>query len=315
MSSIRPLTDEQQTILSDVVQTSTESPLFRSFVVGPVYNGNTLPLGQSFCEINGKTYAQLESREVPFKQYENSIRIVSQGMIDRISLDSLPIGQYTLSINGHNCSTACYNSVRKCYEFDFSGKRSSSLEAFIDMSHNTPNVPDIPHIERYLNTERIDNLVIFHPSSIPCGEYSISLHGYFPNEYIERTIIKKIYPHQTISLHLNQPTDYIDLFLHVPIGTTNSTILMELDGHEAIRHHIDKQEHCSSGIRIKFNNPELQYMGVQNSYLTEEINKHTLNFSRVSSILITAINCSVVKCVQSRFVIYHYPERAPVFSD
>jgi hypothetical protein len=333
MSNTNTPAEEQQTTLNDVTTTSAEVNLFRSFAVDYVYSDKTLPLDQSFCKIDDHTYAQLETQEGRFDTYGNSIRVVSQGMIDRISLDSFPVGQYTLSINGQNCSTARYNTARKCFEFDFSGKRSSLLDAMITVSQNVKDLPQFPNLEKYLNCERVDKLIIFPSVELPEGEYTISLHGYFPSNihppkfagpYVEKTMIKKVYPHSTYNLSLNHPTDCLDIFLGLSPETTDCTVIMELDGYEALRYDyhelndhtqccVNKQRWGFEGLRIKFNNPDLYYMGAQNLQLPEEINKHTINLSRVSTISIITINCRLVKCVQSYFMTYRYPSRTAMY--
>lgn len=296
---------------------------FRSFVVGHVYSDQTIPLEQSFYRINEHRYTQLEKRVIECRPRTNSIPLVSDGLIDRISLDTFPVGQYTLSINGQNCSTARYNTTRQCYEFDFSQHRSNTLEGMIAVSHNGAQLPELPNLNKYLNCQRIDRLLIFHPNTLPDQTYNLSLHGYFPTgqsllpeitgPYVEKMITKQVHPYHTYELMINHPTDCLDLL--ITRTQRDCTIILELDGYEAIRYHSDEiRDELCDGIRIKFNNPDLCYMGAENKMLPETINKQTLNCSRISSILVRTINCQLIKCEQVIFMAYHYPSRMPIFA-
>ena len=124
---------EELTQTSVVVNpTSTGMNPFRSIVAGDVNSAElTLPIEQSFYQHDAHTYAILTSQEVE-ANYQKDIRITSDGIINRISLDDFPIGQYTLSVNGHNCSTAQYDPLSHCFAFDWAEHQSLFMKGMID---------------------------------------------------------------------------------------------------------------------------------------------------------------------------------------
>lgn len=273
---------------------------FRSFIVDYVGANNTLPIEQSFCKINDDMYAQLERRHQPMMKLDNSFIIAPKGIIDHISLDTFPMGQYTLSINDNTVSTAYYNPARECSEFDLNGNISSMLNTLMKTYQN----------RKYLDC-RDKKILIFYPWTIPEGIYTFSMHGYFPESFgsdkmVEKIIQKKIYPHRMYRPLLNQLTESLDIY--IKIKSEHPSIILEIDGYEVIKY----EKQCSptfNGIRVQFKNPDHICEDVRNSHLPEIINQNTINTSCISSIIISTVNCEVMQCASTSFMIYHYPSR------
>lgn len=309
------------------VKTSTNPRALGSFVTQPCYSNNTVPIDLSYYKKDEKHYAVLETSysytgtisRVPY------IKIVCNGLIDRISLDDFPMGQYTLELNDHNCATALFNPQRGCCEFDFTGKRSGMLNTMITLSASEDEPKSTPLArENYVNFGRIEHIRIHYPPTLVLKEkLTMSLHGYFPesvqsNTYVEDTEKRTVYPHNTYHLILNQPTDSIDILVD-QASCEDGIVILELNGYEVARStcHVYSGAYeytPDTGVRVKFTNPHRYLMGRQNHYLSDEINQNTLNLSMVDSITLICIGCNPVNIVQSLYNVYHYPSRKLMYT-
>ena len=286
---------------------------------------NTLPISMSFCQKKidqplkefantTDTYAVLVKDDVTNKLTQNNrINIVSNGLINKISLLDFPIGQYILSINGQNCATAKYDNNNNCYIFDLANNTSNILNIYKEVAV-AANEPKIDNRQDYLNLSRIDVAQIITPSNLKLKNmHTIKLHGYFNknditdplnNIWSETTQIIKIYPDVTYRLNLNHPTESIDIKTDSDIGT----IILQIDDTHYSFSSSSKMQ------RIKFNNPQKLYFGEQNNHLTEEINENVINLSRVNNLLLCLLDCKLAHIYQNYYDIYTYPQRERLFT-
>ena len=148
--------------------TSTNPRALGSFETQKCYSNNTVPIDLSYYKKDEEHYALLEtSYRDMIVRTTSHIRIICNGLIDCISLDDFPMGQYTLELNGHNCATAVFNPQKGCNEFDFTGKRSDMLNTMITLcvSENEPNNTTLAR-GNYVNFGRVDSIRIHYPSTL-----------------------------------------------------------------------------------------------------------------------------------------------------
>lgn len=260
--------------------------------------------------------------------YDKHIRIDSDGIINKITLDTFPIGQYTLSINGQNCCTAKYNQVNKFLEFDFTEHQSAIFTLFSDISHDDYE-PSTLNRSNYINLRRIDATFIHCNANLLANEsYTLTLHVYFPTAYItnpsDRTrhptqhtmtsITLTIYPKSSCKLDLNHPTDSLDITVRPRDTTKPCSLILRINGYNVFHCDPIKIDSDLYGFRITCREYHQHFRGVQNDFLTETINQNTLNMSRVDSVQLVTINCQLVKCLQNVYIIYEYPSRRVKFS-
>jgi hypothetical protein len=301
------------------VKTSSNPRALCSFVTQCCYSNNTLPIDLSFYKKDDEHYALLETKEVDIGKPLSYLRLICDGLIDHIFLDDFPLGQYTLEISGCNCATSRFNRQKGCNEFNFTQKRSDMLDQMISLNRSeNESKTTIISRENYVNFKRHDSIRIHYPSSLVLKDtVTLSLHGYFPTvvqskEYVEDTETRTMYPHDTYYLNINHPTDSLDIFVSSNTGT--GMIILEVNGYEVTRSNCYPLSNSSNlGVRIKFQNPYGYLMGAENTYLSDEINRQTLNMSRVNSLALICLNCRPVKIIQSLYNIYHYPSRTKVF--
>ena len=130
------------------------------------------------------------------------------------------------------------------------------------------------------------------------------------------TQVRDIYPKRTCRLVLNHPTDSIDVFVNLDNDSQDeAAVILNLNGFEVAYHIVAKHDRNPYGsVRFKFNNPDLILLGAQNTQLSEQLNKTTLNMSRFDSCTINTIGCQLYRCDQSYFQIYRYPSRHLIYS-
>lgn len=303
--------------------TSKNSSLPLSLSVSTNFE-NTVPIDLAFYKQSmGKpnyqekdileTYAILESNDVTSHLSTNQhITIVSDALINKITLLDFSIGHYTLSLNGQNVSTARLNFTTQRFEFDLNLKPSQTLDHYKEVSVCLFE-PVIENRKDYLNLGRIDKINIFGSKNLKLNKYhTIRLHGYFliDDKWIETNKDITVYPHDTHTLNIYQPTESLDISIE-----GNGAIFMKINGHsygDLLLHqnHLQKNQ---NQLRIKFKNSQRILEGEQNRFLSDEINKNVINMSRIHDVTFITLNCKIINITQHCYGIYTYPERRRVF--
>jgi hypothetical protein len=305
--------------MSDTQELKTKNVAVETPIKTSTNPNFTVPIDLSFYKQDEEHYAVLETKEIDIGKPLSYLRLVCDGLIDHIFLDDFPLGQYTLEISGHNCATSRFNRQKRCSEFNFTQKRSKMLDQMISLCRSeNESTTTIKDRENYVNFRRHDSIRIHYPSSLVMKDtVTLSLHGYFPTkvqskEYVEDTQTRNMYPHDTYYLKINHPTDYLDIFVSSNTGT--AMIILEINGYEVTRSNCYPLSNSSNlGVRIKLQNPHGYFMGAENTHLSDEINRQTLNMSHVESLALICLNCRPVKIIQSLYNIYHYPSRTRVY--
>jgi hypothetical protein len=281
---------------------------------------NTNPIDTTYYRHDNNTYAILEkkdiSKSIDNHAYIRGIPLYIDGMIYNITIVNPPQSQYTLLLNGHNCMTAQYDGHN--YIFDFRNHKSELLQSIID-THISNNEPPIEDRNNFINLSKIDSVMISFPPEMISPEYNsnynIMITGYFNdnNEWKYMTKIFNVYPNyeNNIRLNINHPTDSIDIEFEQVSDSKIGKVIFYVQYHEYERFDIDFNN--SAFKRIKFADERGRFVGRQNKYLSDFINKNTINFNMVDSIRMTVINCKVRRIYQNAYRIYNYPNRMPLF--
>ena len=185
------------------------------FDVAQPYSSTTVPIDMTYYKKDEGMYVILQDNNVDKKNIEllKYISIPSDGIINRIILNDLPMCQYILTVNNQNCATSTFNSELNCCEFNLSGKQSQMLSMFISSS-KTNSEPQIQNRQTYLNFARCDIVGIIFPKTQKLNSvHTITLHGYFPTtsisgdkntQYIEKSEVRRVYQYSTYK-HINCP--------------------------------------------------------------------------------------------------------------
>src|SRR5437868_6678302 len=101
---------DDQSLLDVVVEeTSTIPEFFVTSLVSTDFS-HTVPLNLTFYKKDENSYAVLERHKITsILNLYSHLKVTTGGLINKITLLDFPHGQYTLSLNGHNCATAKYN--------------------------------------------------------------------------------------------------------------------------------------------------------------------------------------------------------------
>lgn len=245
------------------------------------------------------------------KKKDNVIIFSVNGLVNKIELFDAPISQYILNINGHNIMTATYDKNKKCYYFDLSIilKNEYSHLALLSKNYMEEDEPFVENRIDFLNLNCVDRLKIIMPKNLIKINEKIQIisHGYFKNEnnwseFTQQCITN--YPHYDNHniLIMNYPTDSIDITV-----TGHGTLIILINGFEYETLSINNKNSHFLFHRIKLKNPEQKLLGTHNLNLSEEINKNTINMSRVDTFEVISINCKVTKVSQNYYKIYNYP--------
>ena len=297
--------DHAPKVVDVVAETIINQPQFCSCEFQEGLGTNTVPLEQTFQKIDDTHYVVLEKESFKFDKPHSNIEIVSYGCIDHIYLDGFPHAQYTLQINGHNCATSGFDTERNCYEFDLVTKPSRMLQSMIFCSHSTMNGSD-DAMPDFLNCLHVDRLEVIYPKGTPLSyKHKITLHGYFNGKLGYETI--EVYPRNTFNLNLNNPTDFIQL--RFSQFSPSYFIRLLINGIPHLETHVERDEQC----RIKFHNPDMILMGIQNNVLPDTINRETLNLSRVDHLQLVVIGTPGLKVDQFYYMAYRYPSRTQMW--
>lgn len=269
-----------------------------------------IPLDDCFIKHSPNTYSVLLSKDVTkHLKIRNGVFIETNGVVNKIELVDVDPGQYILSLNNINCATAKYNDTTKMYEFDFSKPKSKMLQTYINILKT--NDCKFDDGNDYLPFARIDTAKI---NGLKCkyGQI-IRYHGWFPtnvecttwNNDIHEQIIYGC-PYYYYTLNLKNVTESLEIYFSNEKNDSKHFIIY-MDGKKYIDNPFN--DNC---VTLFFKNNTDFYNGIQNKYLNENINKMTLNLTRVGSIKIVA-NCKIRKVVQNFYETYDYPNRVKLF--
>lgn len=205
-----------------------------------------------------------------------------------------------------NCATAHYNKDSGYQEFDFNGKKSTQLETLIKVAYSL-HEPAVDDRKNYVNLYRFDYVNIITPKKQWLNSYhTIRFIGYFlvGKEYKQGSIDFLVWPHNTFSHMLCHPTESLDIE-----SSGTGTITLFIKGEEVIQF-----ENNSTRIqRLVFANPNNEYNGQENTYLSDEINQKVINFSRVGIVSLVILGCKITGLWQNAYHVYNYPERTRKF--
>jgi len=285
-----------------------------------VHSLSTLPIAETMCMHSETKYSILERGDINItKLSSNIIKMYADVLCKKITLLNFPVGQYILNLNGQNCATAkCENSSSsqngQDYSFDFSQEEHSKTTASFICCCNDPTEPVIENRDHYINLSRVDSIRIISFNHFQEGVHKIKLEGYCKenNQWLHKDKIIEIYPN-SYQLHLNQPTDCIDLRLQKINPLDKAHMIFRIDGEIYAEYALNDFDKC---IRIKCKDlPNRSFKkGAQNLLLPEHINQNTINFSFVNGVELILINCLYAKPYQFRYMCYAYPSRTLIYA-
>lgn len=279
---------------------------------------NSVPIESTFIKHDETTYSILNKKCILNDLVLNKhITIPSIGIVNGINLIDFPIGQYTLNINGLNLATAKYDTmhtttlisdklsnISKKHSFNIASSESDLMNIFKNVAIGD-NEPTILNRSEYLNLHRIDLMRIIVPKNIILPEKcTIELNGYFEENHIWKNSLSQIdiYPYDTYNLNLNKITESIDI-----TANCRGTVIIIIND---IKYTIPIGP---MPTRISFNNTNKMHFGIQNKFLPESINSHTINFSGINLIQFIVLDCKIIELYQNYYETYSYPERKCMF--
>jgi hypothetical protein len=232
--------------------------------------------------------------ELDFTKSTNKYKIHADGLINKIILENFPNkGSYFLRTNGFNVAAAKLIDGKLTFDLN-KQNRSNKLSEMIKLSVGE-NEGHIEDRDSYLNTGRIDcfEILATEPLTDPC---LLKLEGLFYDENKWEKCIRKyqVYPNEK-DLDLNHLVKELDFY-----GNESFEMSLRIGG-VLYGPFVSKPNNMFHNlIKFKFSGWEDILIGVQNRYLSNDLNKQVINCSRLN-------NISVVSNVkQLHFVNYTY---------
>lgn len=281
--------------------------------VSVTHRAEPLPLDKVFYSADERSYAVLQSCRIKnVSRSDNRIALWMSDLVDTIILDGFPTVQYILNVNGSNVCTAFYRNGQ--IVFDLNRVRNGSM-AFLKAIKRDDGEPAVTMAadgtDRFLlpmNNCHCD--IIFPKGTELDGTEKIILQGYHPDQAGDYGLYKTMtYKH------------YVHTY-YCPTSDVIETITVETQGCYPVALRIGSDEFWSqsSGVSMlekhvfRLRDPQMRYMGKQNNYLSEYINKNTLNCDRAPSMFIIT-EASIKSVVATKFDIRSYPNHEPLFRD
>lgn len=276
---------------------------------------------ENYCETEN-TYAYLETKEIT-PNNKNKISLCFYGIVDLMELMNFPIAQYILSLCGQNIISGKLSEDTKSYSFDIQNPYPTNkmVPQWCEMTKHEDE-PNIEYRNSYINFGRCDCIEILFPEKAFDLYFNkkleVVLRGYFKvnNEWSKNKGTKTIdvYPNpkNNVYFELVNPTDSIDL--EIETFGDEATIICLINGEEYKKININNLNAGFKFHRIKFTNHEQKYMNAnENKYLTDEINKNTINFSKIDKISLVVLNCKITKIKQHFYNVYLKNLRTPLY--
>ena len=279
----------------------------------------TIPLEHTFYSKNSDSYGILENiryqsgccKHVENLENRSHIKISRQsGIISKIILDDFPVAECTLVINGHDSGLSTI--INGIQQFDFSTP-PPILSIWLDMSKRNRDLPNTEEFnlnkENFLNLSAIDSLAIMIPAGVKLNKkHTIKLCGYFLDkngQWYQDESTYDYYYYDTYRIHMNNPTDSLTFLTNNNAGE----LVIRLNGEDCYKYEIKDKK-----FRIKFNDLMLKHQGLANEYLSEYINKNTLNFSKINIMEIIMFDNTIENIFQHYYEIHNFPEREQIYT-
>jgi hypothetical protein len=217
-------------------------------------------------------------------------------LISKIILDDFPITQqYTMCGNGIDFATAQLINNKPTFNID-SKKRSTILSTFINLA-TSPNEHDIDERDKYLNIGRLVNFGFLTNENLE-NRYNVKLTGlfFYANKWIKNTENYVIFPYEND--------------LNFLIGLTKELYFYSDDAFE-IGLRIEGvfygpflsnkiQNSFENYIKFTFDGWNNIVNGKQNEYVSDEINRKSVNLCKLNNISVILIDGS------KKLNLYHY---------
>ena len=220
----------------------------------------------------------------------------TNSLITKIILDDFPIDQqYIMCANGSNLATAKIINNKLTFNID-SEKRSNILSTFVNLAKSS-NEKDIDEREKYLNIGRLDDFGFLTNKKLE-NRYNVKLTGlYFnDNKWVTDTKNYVIFPYEYKLNFLIGLTK--ELYFY---SDTAFEIGLRIDGVFYGPFLSKKIQNCFKNyIKFNFDGWNNIINGKQNEYVSDEINRRSINMCKVN-------NMSVVLLTGSKNLnLYHY---------
>jgi hypothetical protein len=222
---------------------------------------------------NNEIISIFNNQNIDIRKMDNSkINIYSKcKFAEKIIIEGYFSGKLILNIDGHNKCTGVFSGDdKKGYIiFDLSHKEENKI---ISKTLDLSLINNIKIVGNYTKLSNNINIYVL-------GSYIInykSLYGYVKNKYNNEFYY---------TLCMNHPTVAITLYKNEIFNCKFRLMIND--------YITDYFEYTNTMGLITFNNINNLFIGAQNEYLTEDINKKSLNMSRINSFYII-FECDVI---------------------
>jgi hypothetical protein len=201
----------------------------------------------------------------------------------KLTLVDFPPAEYKLTMNGSVHLTSNQNV------FDF-----SKVDA------------KWPHIDNgVINFGRVDNVKLTFLATIDLSTKDYTMRYTTKDGDIDQT-----FNFWSYGIHINHPTESIELVFQ-NAAKEPGTCQLFLNGEMAWDFKVPTG---SNRIRVKCRNPERKFEGGSNPFMTEKMNRNSINMSRVDHLRASTKNCRLLTYAQWEYVTWILPEMRRMFA-
>jgi len=224
-------------------------------IVSPTDKWHTVAQeNQVFLTPDGYGRPERVVHQLKREEHPNSVRLIWKYTLTRLELLDLgPDVQCTLNVGGRNVRTGV--PLGRDVVFDFNDWHSTRY-AQVTRSH-------------YMNLSRIESVVVYFPRSFVLPqEIRVRLHTESGD-----VVYDTLYPYNSINLRLSYPTETLTFY-----GAPQFSASLRIDS--ALYGPFTSDERGYLRLGFEWTDLKAARIGYINTWLPDDVNKHTVNFSR-----------------------------------
>jgi len=262
------------------------------------------------CWTSPNACTRLEYKKVNVIDMDDRLTINYRAPVTKIELINLPIGIYTLQVNGFNVMSS------KNMIFDIEHVHTSSLDSLIEYGEKMKRERSGPCMCGMCNlqdTYHKPECRCLHLSSFDDVRICYNKHINIPNiihvnmYYQDTCAPYTIYRHTKL-LDLKSPTEYISIILDENTMTEKSQVILKFS--DCILADIKSLQ--SNKLIVKFYRCRVQekddpFGGAEDIFLCDGKNDDTINFSRIQNVHLVALDCSIKSVYSAYYMSYYLP--------
>lgn len=224
----------------------------------------------------------------------------------KIVLIDCPYGQYNLTSGGYTVTSNNINYEDKTQAFNFE-KRTKALERITELINIPANIGNIDNFGSIWNTVNVIKYDISLRLAVPRNivlpnELKIKFVGYDATTKESLKIEQIIYPNSTYDVNTCGPTCMFNVICDNV--NENSEVIITIP--DLALSFSSKEFIIGNHCNIAIFDPMQRAFGQQNKYLSDRMNKNSINLGRIENpVVIICKNCTIKELNSVKYTVYN----------